>query len=998
MTQESSPPPRRTSKLIDRMLEFMRTRSCFAFAREAAAVVQERLPDWPPFSDSLVNDYLLFSHRDARGRSLARLFLEHQGPRLASADRDLLQSFDHSALACYSVQGVQWGASIQLKELGSGKLIDVTEVSASRSLRVGMTLVARVVPCDGSHELLTVSPPLPAQFGYETERRWASGAAPAIPDSLTIAETIVRAIERVDRTPTNEFEATLQAQEVLRELAFPLSVEEVQRRFQTLRSPLELIREKHIEFNAEEQVERFMTALTSLWNHTPRDEFGGQTPAQRSNSASVDREQMAALAHDFLRELQERLGPPPGTPEGDAEYRARSLQLQAEWRRTPQGQLGGLTPSQVMAGQRPLPAPNELPAPDLPIFSSDALHGMRSRWELDGNRTALTWVKGRLAWLARRAGASLDFTPAANVARALIDEYRTARSHAANPHAFTYESIEAWLDDPRGDLDYLCCLVDDLLSAGREPALQLLLVLLTEVGPDIRCTTMSRLSPAQVNWVRPELMADVENARQDVVDLIELAAEFFTLGDEQLLHAVIERIVDLEPTSRDLEELAETLVAECDDDFVDAAVLPFLEEEVGDDEEFDCPDLGRFYSPRSDPAAAERAAQLLGRTPAVVEQRLERLARAGDALAQSIGLVRRALALAPASSPVTARAPCMELVLGLLERAHAGHGATSETQLAAMDLCRVWLAAALRGDLPEMSPGRARERALTPEELHARARVDVPLNAAELFGLVRQPPADLAALRDSPDHFVSFHAVAVSAVLHPDEYLEDYVVRANRTGLISRSLEVPAWKLGDRLLDAIWKDLAEDPRGAGNLPFLRCVALLGTARARAALQWFLAGTPMHVPATPLVEAVRDAGDPNLAALVLEQLRRGDLDLHRECHDAAYLADLEAGVATLVAVHDLDPKIAESTIAAVRALVEEHSCENHEHDADDTDLADSDDGRPRAGPAMDWGPLPELPDLLERSEPLQATPKPGRNDPCPCGSGRKFKKCCGAGTP
>jgi SEC-C motif-containing protein len=23
------------------------------------------------------------------------------------------------------------------------------------------------------------------------------------------------------------------------------------------------------------------------------------------------------------------------------------------------------------------------------------------------------------------------------------------------------------------------------------------------------------------------------------------------------------------------------------------------------------------------------------------------------------------------------------------------------------------------------------------------------------------------------------------------------------------------------------------------------------------------------------------------------------------------------------------------------------------------------------------------------------PKPGRNDPCPCGSGKKYKKCCGA---
>ena len=28
-------------------------------------------------------------------------------------------------------------------------------------------------------------------------------------------------------------------------------------------------------------------------------------------------------------------------------------------------------------------------------------------------------------------------------------------------------------------------------------------------------------------------------------------------------------------------------------------------------------------------------------------------------------------------------------------------------------------------------------------------------------------------------------------------------------------------------------------------------------------------------------------------------------------------------------------------------------------------------------------------------PIRRPPKPGRNDACPCGSGRKFKKCCGA---
>ena len=31
----------------------------------------------------------------------------------------------------------------------------------------------------------------------------------------------------------------------------------------------------------------------------------------------------------------------------------------------------------------------------------------------------------------------------------------------------------------------------------------------------------------------------------------------------------------------------------------------------------------------------------------------------------------------------------------------------------------------------------------------------------------------------------------------------------------------------------------------------------------------------------------------------------------------------------------------------------------------------------------------------RTPTTRATPKVGRNDPCPCGSGKKYKKCCGA---
>jgi hypothetical protein len=31
-----------------------------------------------------------------------------------------------------------------------------------------------------------------------------------------------------------------------------------------------------------------------------------------------------------------------------------------------------------------------------------------------------------------------------------------------------------------------------------------------------------------------------------------------------------------------------------------------------------------------------------------------------------------------------------------------------------------------------------------------------------------------------------------------------------------------------------------------------------------------------------------------------------------------------------------------------------------------------------------------------AQPFVREPKIGRNDPCPCGSGKKYKKCCGKG--
>ena len=35
-----------------------------------------------------------------------------------------------------------------------------------------------------------------------------------------------------------------------------------------------------------------------------------------------------------------------------------------------------------------------------------------------------------------------------------------------------------------------------------------------------------------------------------------------------------------------------------------------------------------------------------------------------------------------------------------------------------------------------------------------------------------------------------------------------------------------------------------------------------------------------------------------------------------------------------------------------------------------------------------------PQNQQQRQPISVEEKTGRNDPCPCGSGKKFKKCCG----
>jgi preprotein translocase subunit SecA len=37
---------------------------------------------------------------------------------------------------------------------------------------------------------------------------------------------------------------------------------------------------------------------------------------------------------------------------------------------------------------------------------------------------------------------------------------------------------------------------------------------------------------------------------------------------------------------------------------------------------------------------------------------------------------------------------------------------------------------------------------------------------------------------------------------------------------------------------------------------------------------------------------------------------------------------------------------------------------------------------------------EAMEAVSKAKPVRTGPKVGRNDPCPCGSGKKYKQCCG----
>ncbi len=76
-----------------------------------------------------------------------------------------------------------------------------------------------------------------------------------------------------------------------------------------------------------------------------------------------------------------------------------------------------------------------------------------------------------------------------------------------------------------------------------------------------------------------------------------------------------------------------------------------------------------------------------------------------------------------------------------------------------------------------------------------------------------------------------------------------------------------------------------------------------------------------------------------------------------------------------------------------AELQSHNC--FQAEGDDDGLEDFDLSELFGSPESIEGEVEEFFQMAEKQETLvRELPKVGRNDPCPCGSGKKFKKCCG----
>jgi hypothetical protein len=278
------------------------------------------------------------------------------------------------------------------------------------------------------------------------------------------------------------------------------------------------------------------------------------------------------------------------------------------------------------------------------------------------------------------------------------------------------------------------------------------------------------------------------------------------------------------------------------------------------------------------------------------------------------------------------------------------------------------------------------------------------------FPILRLPESDERLITANYDHFRPALLGIVQKVLDPRVKQELLAERYNDLGYFSAAY-ILAGACDPALLPLLLR-VAIDPELARY--HLRNARFFDLPRVMATLAQKDASPVLNIAAWPrLPNASRGIILKTLALLFLWKhiSRDGVVQALRQTFDAGIPADpglwdLVLDVCFLVHPSEIMGRLRRQLSSAVcRELgVNRATLENLCRAPISVIVADARRGDP--------GPIRGLQDLggvgfadksareeeedAKEASPIHASLKTGRNDPCPCGSGRKFKKCCGAG--
>jgi hypothetical protein len=183
--------------LRNRLGEFL---MATASERDTRQALEEFFGDGPPEPDQMpLIDWMMHDWVPPRlGHTIMREYLLKHGAGLAPQERELVESWSLSYVGLYEVREVKVGSGLEVKDLVTGDVFFVHDVSLSKKLVRWDGLLARVVPGERGHEFSGVGIAVPRKQ-LEPMRAWME--EDRLRTGLPWPEYLKRNLPRIRRQP-----------------------------------------------------------------------------------------------------------------------------------------------------------------------------------------------------------------------------------------------------------------------------------------------------------------------------------------------------------------------------------------------------------------------------------------------------------------------------------------------------------------------------------------------------------------------------------------------------------------------------------------------------------------------------------------------------------------------------------------------------------------------------------------------------------------------------